>query len=627
MTKAEPSNGELEADGRVPAAAMPCTIVKSAGCSIERLRAALANTIAPAESTHKAPKLGATESFILSGRYERIDQNDPRLTALEDKWRRLGVQGEVDGKYGDDRSRAVMAFATACVRAGIDDDVLASCLMKWEIGAHIRDQKGGVARALKRTIERAKEFVVDPDLAEMNAKHCVISDIGGKCFVLNETIDPASGEAKVTFSPFEALKHRYSNRMKTWEGPDGEKKKALAVWWSQHPQRRQCEQVVFAPGKEISNAYNLWQAFAVTPDCDDSAAKCALYLTHIRENICQGNEVLYNYILRWMANGVQYPGRPGGVALVLRGKMGIGKGEYVRHYGSLFGPHFIPVTKPDHITGWFNGHMGEAVVLFADECFVAGNNQHEQILKVLVTERQWLIERKGIDAARSNSCLHIILACNNDWSVPVDADDRRYCCIEVGDAHKRDHAYFAAIDAQIQNGGREALLGFLLKVDLTGFRPEDFPRTDEHDRQRARTRHGIDAFIEEVCHEGRLPCAGGDYPDVAITTGAERGHGFDHYIRSKADHDLRRMTPGQVKNALKKWGCTNFRESHGYRRTGVQFEPLPKVRQRFIDKHGPTEWRATEVEEWEAAGGQWESPSDEWRAVDGNHRDAISVLS
>jgi len=29
-----------------------------------------------------------------------------------------------------------------------------------------------------------------------------------------------------------------------------------------------------------------------------------------------------------MANAVQHPGRPGGVALVLRGKMGIGKGEF-----------------------------------------------------------------------------------------------------------------------------------------------------------------------------------------------------------------------------------------------------------------------------------------------------------
>ena len=471
--------------------------------------------------------------------------------------------------------------------------------MTWEIGQHVRDQQNA-PRALDRIIARAKAFVIDPDLAEMNDKHCIISDIGGKCFVLNETIDP---DAKVTLSTFDAAAHRYSNRTKM-VGPDGEekKKKSLWTWWSQHPQRRQYDRIVFSPGKETPNAYNLWRGFSVTPDYVDSESKCALYLAHIRENICQGDAALYEYVVRWMANGVQRPGEPGGVAIVLRGTMGIGKGVFAQHYGRLFGPHFIPVTNPAHIIGQFNAHMGEAVMLFADECFFAGNPQHEQILKVLVTEKQWLIERKGIDATRSNSCLHIIMSCNNDWAVPVDADDRRFCCLEVGAAHKRDHAYFDAIERQMQDGGYKALLGFLLQMNLTGFRAENFPRTAEHDRQRARTRHGIDAFLEEVCHEGRLPWADATYPDVAITSGADRGRGFDHYISVKAAREFNRMTAGQVKNELKKWGCTPFREPTGSRRTGIRFPSLADLRKAFEDKHGRVEWRTAEINEWEAAG-------------------------
>jgi Family of unknown function (DUF5906) len=616
---------DLPTNGRVPRTAAPCSFSRDAVCDVDHLRTVLANVIVP--GALKPAKLKATDaqSLVLSGRYESIDMDDPRLVALPNKWKRLGTQGDYS-EYGDDRSRAVMAFTAGCAAAGIDDDLIASCLITWEIGEHIRDQNN-VARSLTRTIGRAKDYVADPDLAEMNENHCVISDIGGKCLVLNETIDPATGNDRVTFSTFDALNHRYGNRMKTLQTPDGEKKKPIATWWSHHPQRRQCEQVVFAPGKEIPNAYNLWQGFAVAPDHDDSEKKCALYLAHIRENLCRGNEQLYNYILRWMANGVQYPGRPGGVALVLRGKMGIGKGEYVRHYGGLFGPHFIAVTKPEHITGQFNGHMGEAIVLFADECFIASDNRHEQILKVLVTERQWLIEKKGIDAVRSNSCLHIILACNSEWSVPVDADDRRYCCIEVGDGRKRDHDYFAALDEQMQRGGRAALLGLLLKMDLTGFHAEDFPRTAEHDRQRARTRHGIDAFIEEICHEGRLPCVDGMYPDVAITSGEEKGSGFDHYIRNRA-RELRHLTPIQVKAELnKKWGCKTFRESTGARRTGVRFPPLAELRQRFKDEHGSVEWQAADTEDWDAPGAvreveQWDAPLDR-----GAPQDLASLLA
>jgi hypothetical protein len=552
----------------------------------------------PAEPKSSTSKSQSQKPFPSKDSFEQIAPDDPRLSNLEDRWKNPDLDEEYDG----DRSRAVVAFAVACLVAGIHDDVLASCLMTWEIGQHIRDQKD-VRRALKRTIERAKDFSTDPDLGEMNENHCVISDIGGKCFVLNETTDPASGDSKVTFSTFAALRQRYSNRWKTWVGPEGDRKKrALADWWLKHPKRRQCEQVVFAPGKEMPNTYNLWQGFAVEPDFENSAAKCDLYLQHMRDNICRGDKELYDYIIRWMANAVQNPGRPGGAALVLRGKMGIGKGEFVRHFGGLFGQNYIPVTKPEHFNGRFNGHMGETIVLFADECFFPGNPQHEQILKVLVTERQWLIEKKGIDAVRANSCLHLILACNNDWSVPVDADDRRFCCIEVGDARIRDRAYFSAIDQQMTNGGREALLGLLLQVDLTGFNPEDFPRTADHWDQRARTRHGVDAFIEELCHDGRLPCADNNFPDVAITSGETEGTGLDYYIRNKADPELRRLGPGKVKNTLKKWGCTHWRESRGRRRQGTQFPPLEALRQRFEQKHGPIQWRAAEVKEWETEG-------------------------
>ena len=54
----------------------------------------------------------------------------------------------------------MMAFVTACVRAGIADEVIAACLMRWKIGEHIREQHN-VTRALNRTINNAKAFVAN----------------------------------------------------------------------------------------------------------------------------------------------------------------------------------------------------------------------------------------------------------------------------------------------------------------------------------------------------------------------------------------------------------------------------------------------------------------------------------
>ena len=98
--------------------------------------------------------------------YEVIDVDDPRLSKLTAKWKEIGFLGKVDGKYGGDRSRAVLAFATACLGVGIAEDVIASCLMTWKIGQHIRDQFD-VVRALSRTMECAKAYVTTADPMEL----------------------------------------------------------------------------------------------------------------------------------------------------------------------------------------------------------------------------------------------------------------------------------------------------------------------------------------------------------------------------------------------------------------------------------------------------------------------------
>ncbi len=123
-------------------------------------------TPAEPKSKSSAKKQNAKKPVTPLPHYEVIGVDDPRLSKLTAKWKEIGFLGKVDGKYGDDRSRAVLAFATACFRYGIPEDVTASCLMTWKIGQHIRDQRD-VMRALNRTLERAKACVATADPMEM----------------------------------------------------------------------------------------------------------------------------------------------------------------------------------------------------------------------------------------------------------------------------------------------------------------------------------------------------------------------------------------------------------------------------------------------------------------------------
>ena len=100
--------------------------------------------------------------------------------------------------------------------------------------------------------------------------------------------------------------------------------------------RRQFDTIVFAPGQEVEGAFNLWLGFA----CDAVPGDCGLYLDHVMENIAQGDETIYNYIMGWMARAVQEPDSQGETAIVLRGLRGTGKSVFATVFGSLFGRHF-----------------------------------------------------------------------------------------------------------------------------------------------------------------------------------------------------------------------------------------------------------------------------------------------
>ena len=303
---------------------------------------------------------------------------------------------------------------------------------------------------------------VDPDLARVNSRYAVVR-VGGKTRVMSFEESPAHRGAMVpvysTLADFKAFHNKHRKIVEKENG--GTERMGLGKWWVEHEGRRQYEGVVYEPGASedaTRGKLNLWAGFGCKPREGD----CLLYLEHLRNNVCSENPEHAEYLLNWMAYGVQYPGRRAEVAVVLRGREGTGKGIAVKHYGELFGAHYVHVSQASHLTGHFNAHLQQCSVLFADEAFFAANRSHEGILKALITEDTLMIEPKGVDSFPVRNCLHIIMSSNESWVIPAGADARRFLVLDVSDRHKQDTAYFGAVARQMENGGREALLHFLL---------------------------------------------------------------------------------------------------------------------------------------------------------------------
>jgi hypothetical protein len=332
-----------------------------------------------------------------------------------------------------------------------------------------------IERYALRQLSQAKECVIDPWLAELNSSFAVIQNVGGKCRIVEEQEDATlEGRSTLTFQSFGDFKNAYCNQFTKGTNAKGDEIKVpVGAWWITHPMRRQYKRIVFAPERDVPNAYNLWKGFA----CEALPGDCTLFLAHLKENLCQGNQTYYKYLLGWMASAVQHPASPGHAAVVLRGRKGTGKSFFGTQFGRLFGRHFLAISQSSHLVGNFNAHLRDAVVVLADEALFAGDKKHESVLKTLITEEMIQIEAKGLDTEACPNFVHLIMASNEDWVVPATEGERRYFVLDVSPKRAQDTTYFSEIEKQMRNGGYEALLHMLMNYDLSDFQVRAVPAT------------------------------------------------------------------------------------------------------------------------------------------------------
>jgi hypothetical protein len=390
------------------------------------------------------------------------------------------------------RSEAVYAVIVAMVRAGCADNQIEPVFLNtnYAISAHVLEQSKP-SEYLARQIAGAREIATDPHVAQLNENYALVI-VGDKSAILKTTDDGIKFLTLRTFAQW--LANRYVD--------DSENKRVpLATHWMHHPQRRQYEGMIFAPGRDVPNHYNLWRGSAVVPRPGD----CSRFLAHLRDNVCCGNEELGKWVVGWFANIFQHPEQKMGTSLVLRGKMGIGKTKVGEVFGSLLGTHYVTVSDPRYVTGRFNSHLLSCLLLHCDEAFWAGDRAAEGKLKDLITGQDHLIEFKGQEPIKVRNYVRLLVTGNPDWLVPAGLEERRFAVLDVGEGHIQDTAYFAGIDEQMDNGGREALLDYLLNFDLKNVDLRTIPKTAALLDQKVSTLSHMQGWWLDTLMRGQLP--------------------------------------------------------------------------------------------------------------------------
>jgi hypothetical protein len=344
------------------------------------------------------------------------------------------------------------------------------------------------------------------DIEDLNERHFVAC-MGKDVIVGMERPD------KVVFQTFGNFKQLYYNR---WSG-----KKKLGDAWLEHAARRTYDEVVFAPPacRKPAKAtdYNLWRGFACEPDPEPHPEhRIHNYLKHLRDVICDSNELHGNYVLDLLADCVQRPGAPIGKCLVLRGQQGTGKSVFVESFGRLFGDAgFVAVSSREAIVGKFNAHLAGRVVVFADEAVWGGNRQDIGTLKSLITQETMNIEPKGIDRTTVPNCVHLFMATNEEWAFPAGDYERRGVILDINKRYETTDPYWDPLWDEVRSPKfAPALLAYLLKHKVNYPRLRERLDTVGLRAQQAHSADPVRTYWHTRLEDGRLGPEG-KWPRIA----------------------------------------------------------------------------------------------------------------
>lgn len=501
--------------------------------------------------------------------------------------------------FGNDRSDMVFYVAAALDRAGVPPLLIACALFDRAnpISAHIHE-KGGrdpwsyarrqVVSARDDNLRKATTGEsADTVLNEMNRLHAVVTS--GRVRVVsfrrtNPTIDRLAPDLQ----SFEDFRNRYRHQqIAVGSDKQGDKVyKRKGDWWLDHPGRREILGLCFAPGEapNVGGFQNLWLGFGIEP----AAGDWSRMREHVNEVLANGNPAHADYIIRWAAWAVQNPEKQAEAALVFRGRQGTGKGFFGRTLKELFGQHGLHIKSAKHLTGDFNLHLRDCCLLFADEAIAPGDKGAESRLKGLITEPDLTIEGKGENLVTEPNHLHVVMASNEDWVVPAAADERRYAVFNVASDRQGDRAYFEALNRQLNEGGRAAMLHDLLALPLDGWHPRwNIPQTDALAMQKAEGLVGFEAFVLDMLDTDGWAsdrCVRG-YRFLASSRLLEDAQKWLHR-RAGVNH----VTYNKIEQAMVGvLGCTKHRISGA--ENGYLLPDTDEMRSRWDEKRFPWAWK------------------------------------
>ena len=206
--------------------------------------------------------------------------------------------------------------------------------------------------------------------------------------------------------------------------------------------------IVFKPnnvdGKR--NDLNIWPGFKAQEVSVVDMDIVNAFINHIQKVWASDDEEHYNYIMSWLAQVIQTPEKKTEVAILLTGGQGTGKTlpcDILLQ--RVFGDNIsLTASGLGSLTQRFNGCTMGKIFANVNELSVVDDSFSASFdkMKSLITDRYLQVEKKGLEHIKIDNYTNFIMTTNHRHTMKIEADDRRYFCIEVSDIYKQNTEYF-----------------------------------------------------------------------------------------------------------------------------------------------------------------------------------------
>jgi hypothetical protein len=535
----------------------------------------------------------------------------PMLPAKAAKWLGpclvTGQRPDLEEKYPS-RSEACMAIIGEMKRCRMDRDEVYELMLSetFEVTGHVSEDKDP-----ERNFDRKWDTVKggDEDITKGNDEALeVVEELNefyaqiieeGKHRILYEGPSPNEDE-KIVFYDVAAFKAYYAGRsVILWPGSKHPKAVPITDVWLQSSLRRKVRGLIFQPNGDYPEYYNLWKGWPLEPKPGD----WSLFRDHLYFNVSGGDPELFQYFMSWWAHKLQFPEKKIGTSLVLKGGEGMGKTTVAVFFHKLIGQYFKTVSSPHLVTGHFNAHLANALILHSEEAFWAGDKSGQSKINDIITGHTHQIEFKGRDARQMPSFMDMLIMGNPDWLVPAGPEARRFAVYTM--TKSMSPQQFQEMRRQMENGGYEGMMHDLVGWDVTSKKAinlQTVPKTEGLLLQKEMSLEPHMKMLLEIAHDGVIPGTfaekkdtGDEVADVAMRDVARSVHTgifYKAYVERVRATGLRAVDMIALGRHLKKFGVEKVRVMHeGLRANFYIFPTLPWFRAAFAEyMRQPIQW-------------------------------------